>query len=172
MAATQSKRALPAKVAAMKARKRQKLDKPEAAKKETKSTPPRAEKVRLDELAWKEVEMPDRLDDFEGFFGLEEIDDVDVVKEDNGIISYKAAEKSKKRAASEEPEDEDEFTGFDDEESGPAEQKPHEENTSGEAPQRVEAKKQKEKKEKKEKPAKGEKKDKSDIIGSKGAMRA
>jgi len=41
--------------------------------------------VRLDDLAWKEVSMPDRLDDVEGFFGLEEVDDVEVVREDGAI---------------------------------------------------------------------------------------
>lgn len=29
--------------------------------------------------------MPDRLDDVEGFFGLEEVDDVDIVNEDGKI---------------------------------------------------------------------------------------
>ncbi|KAF1850235.1 DEAD-domain-containing protein [Cucurbitaria berberidis CBS 394.84] len=38
-------------------------------------------KVRLDELGWKPVSMPDRLEDFEGFYGLEEIDDVAIVKD-------------------------------------------------------------------------------------------
>ncbi|KAF2136228.1 uncharacterized protein K452DRAFT_237847 [Aplosporella prunicola CBS 121167] len=51
--------------------------------------------LRLDKLAWKEVEMPDRLDDFEGFFGLEEIDDVDVVREGD-TVSYRSAEKPAK----------------------------------------------------------------------------
>ena len=43
--------------------------------------------VRLDDLAWKEVSMPDRLDDVEGFFGLEEVGDVEVVRED-GVIKF------------------------------------------------------------------------------------
>lgn len=123
MAASENKRALPPKVAAMKARKRQKLDGPKAVSKTAASksskAPPRSEKVRLDDLAWSEVEMPDRLEDFEGFYGLEEIDDVDVVKDDNGIISYRAISDNaiKKRAASEEPEDDgEEFAGFDDDE--------------------------------------------------------
>ncbi|CBX96300.1 ATP-dependent RNA helicase [Plenodomus lingam] len=38
-------------------------------------------KVRLDELGWKAVPMPDRLEDTEGFYGLEEIDDVTIVKD-------------------------------------------------------------------------------------------
>jgi len=36
--------------------------------------------VSLDDLDWKTVDIPDRLEDVEGFFGLEEIDGVDVVK--------------------------------------------------------------------------------------------
>jgi ATP-dependent RNA helicase DDX24/MAK5 len=43
----------------------------------------------LDELAWKEVAMPDRLDDVEGFFGLEEVDGVDVVGTEGGKIEFK-----------------------------------------------------------------------------------
>lgn len=46
-------------------------------------------KVRLDELGWKTVSMPDRLEDFEGFYGLEEIDDVTIVKDPNtGAVSF------------------------------------------------------------------------------------
>jgi len=41
----------------------------------------------LDELEWKEVDMPDRLDDVEGFFGLEEIEGVDVAVE-GGKVEY------------------------------------------------------------------------------------
>jgi ATP-dependent RNA helicase DDX24/MAK5 len=135
MATTENKRALPPKVAAMKARKRQKLEDTKAGKKATTTkssqaaAPPKSEKVRLDDLAWNDVEMPDRLDDFEGFYGLEEIDDVDVVKDDNGIISYRATsdKATKKRAAPVESEDEaEEFTGFgdddDDEEGGDKEE--------------------------------------------------
>ena len=62
--------------AAHKAHKRQKIadfPKPLPAK------PKR--RVRLDELGWKAVSMPDRLEDFEGFYGLEEIDDVEIVKD-------------------------------------------------------------------------------------------
>ncbi|KAF2650358.1 DEAD/DEAH box helicase [Lophiostoma macrostomum CBS 122681] len=44
------------------------------------ATKPR--KVRLDELQWQDVELPDRLDDYEGFFGLEEIEGVDIVKDE------------------------------------------------------------------------------------------
>jgi threonine dehydrogenase-like Zn-dependent dehydrogenase len=46
-------------------------------------------KILADELAWKEVAMPDRLDDVEGFFGLEEIDGVDVVADATGKFEFK-----------------------------------------------------------------------------------
>ncbi|KAJ4349363.1 ATP-dependent RNA helicase [Didymosphaeria variabile] len=56
--------------------KRQKVEKPVAVK----TSAPRR-KIGINDLSWKAVSMPDRLEDFEGFYGLEEIDDVDVVKE-------------------------------------------------------------------------------------------
>ena len=94
-----NKRTLPTKVAAMKARKRQRVDDdPVTAKKVKKSIPVVAENVRLDDLNWKEVSMPDRLEDMEGFFGLEEIDDVDVVKE-GSKVSYRAKSESAKKAS-------------------------------------------------------------------------
>lgn len=118
MAASQKKRGLPTKVVAMQERKRRKLD--NSTVPEDKMAKPAAkEKVRLDDLAWKEVEMPDRLDDFEGFFGLEEIDDVEVVKDGTGTISFSAS-KAQKAAApgSESVENEnpdaEEWSGFGD----------------------------------------------------------
>jgi len=45
-------------------------------------------KLRLDELPWKEVKMPDRLGDVEGFFGLEEIDGVNVVANETGTVEF------------------------------------------------------------------------------------
>lgn len=40
--------------------------------------------VGLEELNWKEVALPDRMEDAGGFFGLEEIEGVDVVKPQGG----------------------------------------------------------------------------------------
>ena len=46
--------------------------------------------VSIDQLKWNEVTLPDRFDDAEGFFGLEEIEDVEVVKDaGSGNIVYK-----------------------------------------------------------------------------------
>lgn len=53
------------------------------------TSPDKKRKTNLDALRWKEVSLPDRLGDYEGFFGLEEVEDVDVVRE-GGIISYKS----------------------------------------------------------------------------------
>ncbi|KAF1953797.1 DEAD-domain-containing protein, partial [Byssothecium circinans] len=64
--------------------KRQKLTAPLP-----KSNTNKRRKIRLDELQWKGVSMPDRLEDFEGFYGLDEIDDVEVVRDDaTGQISF------------------------------------------------------------------------------------
>jgi ATP-dependent RNA helicase DDX24/MAK5 len=62
--------------AAHKAHKRQKVEK---TKRPEIQIPKR--KIRLDDLGWTQVSMPDRLEDFEGFYGLEEIEDVSVVKD-------------------------------------------------------------------------------------------
>lgn len=46
--------------------------------------------VGLDDLNWKEVPLPDRIEDAGGFFGLEEIDGIDVVRpEGNGEVRFK-----------------------------------------------------------------------------------
>ncbi|KAF2825377.1 DEAD-domain-containing protein [Ophiobolus disseminans] len=73
--------------AAQKAHKRQKFEKtprPEIV------IPKR--KIRLNDLGWKQVSMPDRLEDFEGFYGLEEIEDVAIVKDaTTGNISFETS---------------------------------------------------------------------------------
>ncbi|KAK0913365.1 ATP-dependent RNA helicase [Friedmanniomyces endolithicus] len=87
MAAQDKKRMLPASIAAMRSRKKQKLggagDRPVVPPQPAKTS------VRSDTLAWKDVSLPDRLENYEGFFGLEEIDDVDVMKDDStGKVSF------------------------------------------------------------------------------------
>ncbi|KAG8629222.1 hypothetical protein KVT40_003087 [Elsinoe batatas] len=92
MASDAKKRPLPAKVAAMKDRKRRKLDGTNSTQPPTKAKTD-SKRVRLENLDWKDVDMPDKLDDYEGFFGLEEIDDVDVVKDDlTGVVSFASRE--------------------------------------------------------------------------------
>lgn len=52
------------------------------------------ETVPLDQLAWREVPFPQKFEDAEGFFGLEEVSDVEVEKDvDSGRIGYKAKQK-------------------------------------------------------------------------------
>lgn len=48
--------------------------------------------VGADELNWKEVALPDRLEDAGGFFGLEEIEGVDIVRgSGNGEVKFKVS---------------------------------------------------------------------------------
>ncbi|EEH17383.1 ATP-dependent RNA helicase MAK5 [Paracoccidioides brasiliensis Pb03] len=78
------------------------------------------EVVGIDDLDWKEVALPDRLDDAEGFFGLEEIEGVDIVRPaGQGQIKFKAAKNKVKKIAdrsiSSNAEDEaDEWSRFSD----------------------------------------------------------
>jgi ATP-dependent RNA helicase DDX24/MAK5 len=68
--------------------KRQKLEK---ASRPPASAPDRR-RIKLDELTWNEVSMPDRLEDFEGFYGLEEIDDVHIAKDDTtGHLTFETS---------------------------------------------------------------------------------
>lgn len=74
-------------------RKRQKLDELDRRNKSLSAErragkPVQGKIVALDNLAWKEVTLPEQLEDAEGFFGLEEIDDVEVVR-DEGVVQYR-----------------------------------------------------------------------------------
>ncbi|KAJ5626972.1 ATP-dependent RNA helicase mak5 [Penicillium herquei] len=121
--------------------------------------------VSVDDLNWKEVAMPDRMTDAEGFFGLEEIDDVDIIRtEGSGEIQFKAKsgkpKKSILRTLTAEETEFDEWSGFSDGES--AEQtteKPT--TTTDETPEPKEDKKAKKKKESKE-PKKKDNKEKKE----------
>ncbi|KAL2119672.1 hypothetical protein VTJ04DRAFT_6633 [Mycothermus thermophilus] len=61
--------------------------------------------VGVDSLPWKTVELPEMFDDAEGFYGLEEVHGVEVVKE-GGTVKFVATLP--------ESEDSEEFEGFDD----------------------------------------------------------
>ncbi|KAJ5825556.1 ATP-dependent RNA helicase mak5 [Penicillium riverlandense] len=88
--------------------------------------------VEIDDLNWKEVALPDRLEDAHGFFGLEEIDGVDIVRpEGSGEIRFKAKAGKPKKSILKTPSvpigngDAEEWAGFSDEEpsnetAGPA----------------------------------------------------
>lgn len=62
--------------------------------------------VDANKLAWKAVDIPEMFDDAEGFFGLEEVTGVDVVRNGNTIKFMAAADPS---------DESDGFEGFDDE---------------------------------------------------------
>lgn len=48
------------------------------------------EVIPIERLAWRNVSLPDRLEDAEGFFGLEEIENVEIVRDTHsGTIVYK-----------------------------------------------------------------------------------
>lgn len=55
------------------------------------NTPVKEKKqVKLDNLNWQKVEFSGQLDDYEGFFGLEEVDDVEIVREGD-LVTFKSA---------------------------------------------------------------------------------
>ncbi|EOD44502.1 putative atp-dependent rna helicase mak5 protein [Neofusicoccum parvum UCRNP2] len=157
----------------MKGRKRQRLD-ADADSDNTKGTATKSTRsgktVRLENLAWKEVEMPDRLDDFEGFYGLEEIDDIDVVREGD-LLSFKKIEKvdsngkDKKTKETEESDIEEdteaeasEWSGFsDNDEDGQPDAEEQEKPAQTKAAAKKAEKKEKEKEKKKDKKEKQEK---------------
>ncbi|KAL2176217.1 P-loop containing nucleoside triphosphate hydrolase protein [Thermothelomyces heterothallicus CBS 202.75] len=62
--------------------------------------------VNVDALPWKSVDVPEMFDDAEGFYGLEEVEGVEVVRE-GGTVKFVTA-------ADAESEDSEEFGGFDD----------------------------------------------------------
>ncbi|KAJ5776270.1 uncharacterized protein N7511_001281 [Penicillium nucicola] len=76
--------------------------------------------VGVEDLNWKEVALPDRMEDAEGFFGLEEIDGVDIIKGENGgEVQFKAKSGKPRKSILKAPEegDEDEWAGFSDDDS-------------------------------------------------------
>lgn len=130
--ADKPKRALPTKVAAMKAKKRQRSEtegRNNAQSKRVKIAPRR--KMDLQSLPWKSVSMPDRLEDYEGFFGLEEIDHIEVTRDlATGKISFHlqnehqptrgdAADEAQQHAF--DLNDDDSWSGFQDEDMAPEE---------------------------------------------------
>ena len=65
--------------------KKRKQDAAQVSQKRRKTAQPQKVKskrpVAVDDLRWKTVEVPEMFDDAEGFFGLEEIEGVEVVRE-------------------------------------------------------------------------------------------
>ena len=66
------------------------LDAPAKKQRKIHKSKEASEAVKLDALSWKEVTFPERFDDAEGFFGLEEISDVEVIRDKSlGKIEYR-----------------------------------------------------------------------------------
>lgn len=78
MALEQKKRSRPVPNASQRSKKRQKIEPGKTEKVEKRAVP-------ADALPWNEIEMPDMFDDAEGFFGLEEVEGVEVVREGNTV---------------------------------------------------------------------------------------
>ena len=70
--------------------------------------------VAGDKLAWKEVSINQRLKDAEGFYGLEELSDVEVIKDEkSGGLSFRASATNVVETDDPEPEDDgEEWSGF------------------------------------------------------------
>lgn len=76
--------------------KRRRLDsRYELKKKRRREATSGSKAVEIDALPWGQAKLPDRLDDAEGFFGLEEISDVEVVRDPtSGRVEYRVGEVS------------------------------------------------------------------------------
>lgn len=85
----QKKRPRPVPKASQRSKKRQKI---EAAATPKVVTDVKKLPVAADALPWNEVEMPDMFDDAEGFFGLEEVEGVEVVRDGNTVQFVSNAE--------------------------------------------------------------------------------
>lgn len=60
-----------------------------------KSGKPDSTVTSLETLPWTQVPIPDRFEDAEGFFGLEEIEDVEIVRDEKlGRLEYRVGKGS------------------------------------------------------------------------------
>jgi ATP-dependent RNA helicase DDX24/MAK5 len=80
MGPEQKKRARPVPKTSQRSKKRQKIEPADTA-----SAKVEKRAVALDALPWNEVEMPDMFEDAEGFFGLEEVEGVEVIREGDTV---------------------------------------------------------------------------------------
>lgn len=72
--------------------------------------------IRGDALRWKTVALPKRLEDAEGFYGLEEIDDVDVVRgEANNHVMFRPKSVVSVHDVNPDDDGDGEWSGFNDE---------------------------------------------------------
>ncbi|KAI0164045.1 ATP-dependent RNA helicase MAK5 [Xylariaceae sp. FL1272] len=122
--------------------------------------------VGVDSLRWSKAKLPDMFNDAEGFYGLEEVDDVEVIRNSDNTIEFRAiaATADKNHSVVNDADataNEDEFEGFgdDDNETGtrvPADPTETGESTEVSAPnaetEPTKSQKEQKKKEKKTKP--------------------
>src|SRR6266536_159239 len=101
MAPEQKKRARPVPNSSQRSKKRQTIESKKDVKVEKRI-------VAADALPWNEVEMPDMFEDAEGFYGLEEVEGVEVVREGNTVKFVSATAQTADYY--------DEFEGFGDDE--------------------------------------------------------
>ncbi|KAJ2977036.1 hypothetical protein NUW58_g7932 [Xylaria curta] len=103
-----------------------------AKRTKTSSVNPKSKKrgkrsVGIDSLPWSKAKLPDMFNDAEGFYGLEEVEGVEIVKGSNNIVEFRTIVPSDNEAdGANEANDAngsegDEFEGFDDEPSALAE---------------------------------------------------
>ncbi|OTA62331.1 ATP-dependent RNA helicase MAK5 [Hypoxylon sp. EC38] len=76
--------------------------------------------ISANSLQWRKAKLPDMFDDAEGFYGLEEVDDVEVIRNSDNTIEFRAAvssgdEEKESNSDDNEIQVDDEFEGFDDE---------------------------------------------------------
>lgn len=83
MVDNQKKRKLPAALSNGAAKGNNKKRKASAAQKAAAAKPKRT--IDAASLAWKDVQLPEMFDDAEGFFGLEEVTGVEVVRDGNTV---------------------------------------------------------------------------------------
>ncbi|KAL9943764.1 ATP-dependent RNA helicase [Verticillium nonalfalfae] len=100
--------------------KRQKLAVPK-----TLALPKKRKAVAAEKLPWKKINVPEMFDDAEGFYALEAIEGVDVVRNGDKIEFHAVEEDLQKQTedAAKANKDDDEFQGFSDAEA-PADTKP------------------------------------------------
>ncbi|KAI1435455.1 DEAD/DEAH box helicase [Xylaria sp. CBS 124048] len=81
--------------------------------------------VGVDSLPWSKATLPDMFNDAEGFFGLEEVEGVEVVRNDRNIIEFKAVISTDdevdgaNKPGENDVSDSDEFEGFGDDDDSP-----------------------------------------------------
>jgi ATP-dependent RNA helicase DDX24/MAK5 len=81
MAPEQKKRSRPVPSSSQRSKKRQKIDPVKAGE------PLKKRPVAVDALPWNEVKMPEMFDDAEGFYGLEEVEGVEIIR-DGGTVQF------------------------------------------------------------------------------------